>query len=60
VGALQNFGGSFAPIVTGYMHQYTNSLNNAFVASPISGVPMPNWWLNAELRSKLVFGEAGI
>jgi sugar phosphate permease len=42
VGALQNFGGyfggSFAPIVTGYTLQYTNSLNNAFVVAAMVGV----------------------
>jgi hypothetical protein len=42
VGALQNFGGyfggSFAPIVTGFTLQYTNSLNNAFVVAAMVGV----------------------
>jgi sugar phosphate permease len=42
VGALQNFGGyfgaSFAPVITGYTLEYTNSFNDAFVVAAMLGV----------------------
>ena len=38
LGALMNFGGSFAPIITGYTLQHTQSMTRAFYVSAGAGV----------------------